>query len=138
MFDSVSDGHEPTDADGKRLKENMLRCLLGNEPTRLALCRKYFSMRDLLYIKNREIGTGCIGGKAAGMKLVNAVKLITVAVSLGDAETLIEHAASMTHSTYTEEELAASGIPAGLIRLSLGLENAEDIIADLEQALAQL
>lgn len=54
------------------------------------------------------------GGKAAGMKLVNAVKLITVAVSLGDAETLIEHAASMTHSTYTEDELAASGIPAGL------------------------
>ena len=78
------------------------------------------------------------GGKAAGMKLVNAVKLITVAVSLGDAETLIEHAASMTHSTYTEEELAASGIPAGLIRLSVGLENVEDIIADLEQALAQL
>lgn len=78
------------------------------------------------------------GGKAAGMKLVNAVKLITVAVSLGDAETLIEHAASMTHSTYTEEELTASGIPAGLIRLSVGLENVEDIIADLEQALAQL
>ena len=72
------------------------------------------------------------------MKLVNAVKLITVAVSLGDAETLIEHAASMTHSTYTEEELAASGIPAGLIRLSLGLENAEDIIADLKQALDTL
>lgn len=78
------------------------------------------------------------GGKAAGMKLVNAVKMITVAVSLGDAETLIEHAASMTHSTYTAEELEASGIAAGLIRLSVGLENAEDIIADLEQALAQL
>ena len=73
MFDSVSDGHEPTDADGKRLKENMLRCLLGNEPTRLALCRKYFSMRDLLYIKNREIGTGCIGGKAAGMLLARNI-----------------------------------------------------------------
>ena len=78
------------------------------------------------------------GGKAAGMKVVNAVKMITVAVSLGDAETLIEHAASMTHSTYTEEELAASGIPAGLIRLSVGLENVEDIIADLDQALAQI
>ena len=76
------------------------------------------------------------GGRAAGVKLVNALHLITVAVSLGDAETLIEHPASMTHSTYTE--LAASGIPAGLIRLSVGLENAEDIIADLEQALAQL
>ena len=78
------------------------------------------------------------GGKAAGMKVVNAVKMITVAVSLGDAETLIEHAASMTHSTYTAEELEASGIPAGLIRLSAGLENAEDIIADLKQALDQI
>lgn len=78
------------------------------------------------------------GGRAAGTKLVNSLHLITVAVSLGDAETLIEHPASMTHSTYTEDELAASGIPAGLIRLSAGLENAEDIIADLEQALAQL
>ena len=78
------------------------------------------------------------GGRAAGTKLVNALHLITVAVSLGDAETLIEPPASMTHSTYTEEELAASGIPGGLIRLSAGLENAEDIIADLEQALAQL
>ena len=78
------------------------------------------------------------GGRAAGVKLVNSLHLVTVAVSLGDAETLIEHPASMTHSTYTEEELAASGIPAGLIRLSVGLENAEDIIADLKQALDAL
>lgn len=78
------------------------------------------------------------GGKAAGMKLVNALKLITVAVSLGDAESLIEHPASMTHSTYSEEELAEAGIAPGLIRLSAGLENAEDLIADLEQAMAEL
>ncbi|MCR5664638.1 MAG: methionine gamma-lyase [Oscillospiraceae bacterium] len=78
------------------------------------------------------------GGKAAGMKLVDSLKLITVAVSLGDAESLIEHPASMTHSTYNDEELAASGIAPGLIRLSAGLENAEDILADLEQALAKL
>ena len=78
------------------------------------------------------------GGRAAGVKLVNALHLVTVAVSLGDAETLIEHPASMTHSTYTEEELAASGIAAGLIRLSVGLENAEDLIADLKQALDTL
>lgn len=78
------------------------------------------------------------GGRAAGAKLVNSLHLVTVAVSLGDAETLIEHPASMTHSTYTEEELAASGIAAGLTRLSAGLENAEDIIADLKQALDQL
>ena len=78
------------------------------------------------------------GGRAAGAKLVNSLHLVTGAVSVGDAETLIEHPASMTHSTYTEEELAASGIAAGLIRLSAGLENAEDIIADLKQALDQL
>ncbi len=55
------------------LKENIMRCLLGNEPTRFALCRKYFSMKDLMYIKNREIGTGCIGGKAAGMLLARNI-----------------------------------------------------------------
>ena len=78
------------------------------------------------------------GGRAAGAKLVNSLKLITVAVSLGDAETLIEHPASMTHSTYTEDELKASGIAAGLIRLSVGLENYEDIIDDLKQGLDNL
>ena len=78
------------------------------------------------------------GGKAAGMKLVNSLQLITVAVSLGDAESLIEHPASMTHSTYSEEELADAGIAPGLIRLSAGLENAEDLIADLDQAMSRL
>ncbi len=62
------------------------------------------------------------------------MKVATLAVSLGATETLIEHPASMTHSPYTEEELEAAGIPAGLIRFSVGLENPEDIIADLQQA----
>ena len=74
------------------------------------------------------------GGKEAGMKFCNALKLCTIAVSLGDAETLIEHPASMTHSTYGPEDLKTAGISAGLIRLSVGLENAEDIIADMQQA----
>ena len=78
------------------------------------------------------------GGKEAGMKLVNALRLITVAVSLGDAESLIEHPASMTHSTYSEEELRKACIAPGLIRLSAGLENAEDLIEDLRQAMAEL
>ena len=60
------------------------------------------------------------------------MKVVTIAVSLGDAETLIEHPATMTHSTYTAEELKASGISEGLVRLSVGLENAEDIIKDLK------
>lgn len=69
---------------------------------------------------------------------LNKLKLCTIAVSLGDAETLVEHAASMTHSTYTAEELKASGIPESLIRVSCGLENAEDIIADFKEILDPL
>ncbi|MBO5544568.1 MAG: methionine gamma-lyase [Oscillospiraceae bacterium] len=69
---------------------------------------------------------------------LNKLKLCTIAVSLGDAETLVEHAATMTHSTYTAEELAASGISEGLVRISVGLEDPEDIIADFEQAFACL
>ncbi len=67
--------------------------------------------------------------------IINRLQLCTIAVSLGDAETLVEHPASMTHSTYTPEELKASGIPEGLVRISIGLENADDIIADFKQAL---
>ena len=73
------------------------------------------------------------GGMDAGIKFCNSLKLATIAVSLGDAETLIEHPASMTHSPYSPEERAAAGISDGLVRLSVGLENVEDIIADLEQ-----
>lgn len=78
------------------------------------------------------------GGLEAGRKLMNTVKLASLAVSLGDTETLIEHPASMTHSPYTPEERAASDISEGLVRLSVGLEDAEDIIADLKQALDRL
>ena len=74
------------------------------------------------------------GGKEAGMKWCNSLELCTIAVSLGDAETLVEHPASMTHSTYGPEELEEAGIPAGLVRLAVGLENAEDLIADFEQS----
>ena len=78
------------------------------------------------------------GGLEAGRKLMNSVHLAALAVSLGDTETLIEHPASMTHSPYTPEERSASDISEGMVRLSVGLEDAEDIIADLKQALDQL
>jgi len=78
------------------------------------------------------------GGVEAGKKLMNNVKLCTLAVSLGDAETLIQHPASMTHSPYTPEERAESGITDGLVRLSVGLEDVEDIIADLKAVLDTL
>ncbi len=66
---------------------------------------------------------------------MDALELVTRAVSLGDTETLIQHPASMTHSTYTPEEQAEHGITPTLIRLSVGLESVRDIIGGLEQAL---
>lgn len=78
------------------------------------------------------------GGRAAGAKLLDSLQMCSTAVSLGDAETLLEHPASMTHSPYTAEELEAAGISEGLVRVSVGLENVEDIIADLAQAFEQI
>lgn len=78
------------------------------------------------------------GGVEAGRIIMNSVELCSLAVSLGDTETLIQHPASMTHSTYTSEELAEVGIAEGLVRLSVGLEDADDIIADLKQALDRI
>ena len=78
------------------------------------------------------------GGFEAGKALLNNLSLCSLAVSLGDTETLIQHPASMTHSPYTKEEREAAGITDGLVRLSVGLENVEDIIADLEQGLEKI
>ncbi len=78
------------------------------------------------------------GGREKAAIVADNVKVATLAVSLGAAETLIEHPGSMTHSPYTEEELEAAGIPGGLIRFSVGLENPEDLIADLEQAFSKI
>jgi len=67
--------------------------------------------------------------------MMNRLELIRRAVSLGDAETLIQHPASMTHSTYTADQRRAHGLTDGLVRLSVGLEDVEDILADLTSAL---
>lgn len=75
------------------------------------------------------------GGLEEGKRLINSTKLCKLAVSLGDIETLIQHPASMTHSPYTKEERLRAGISDELIRISVGLEDYEDIIADLDEAL---
>ncbi len=78
----------------------------------------------------------CSKDRAA--EFVNNLKLCTLAVSLGDAETLIEHPATMTHSTYSPEELAAAGIRESMLRLSVGLEDPNDIITDLKTELDKI
>jgi methionine-gamma-lyase len=75
------------------------------------------------------------GGSEAGRRFMNALRLITRAVSLGDAESLAQHPASMTHSFYTAEEREAHLISEGLVRISAGLEDLDDLLADVSQAL---
>jgi methionine-gamma-lyase len=77
------------------------------------------------------------GGMTAGVTMMNRLTLIRRAVSLGDAESLVEHPASMTHATYTPEERQSHGISDGLVRLSVGLEDVADILADLTAALPE-
>lgn len=93
-----------------------------------------------LAVRQMRAGSGVMsfelkGGVGAGITLLNHVKLAKVAVSLGDAETLIQHPASMTHSVIPREERLRMNITDGLIRLSIGLEHVDDIIEDLSQAL---
>lgn len=75
------------------------------------------------------------GGIAAGRAFIDALQMVACAVSLGDAESLAQHPASMTHSTYTEDQRAAAGISEGLVRLSAGLEDTDDLLADVRRAL---
>jgi methionine-gamma-lyase len=83
----------------------------------------------------------CFGvkrGLEGGRKIMEAVNLATLAVSLGGVETLIEHPASMTHASMSSEDRNAAGITDNLIRLAVGCENTEDLLADLAQALETL
>ena len=98
-----------------------------------------FAQHDLAKRQMRQFG-GMVafelkGGLPAGIRFMDALQLVTRAVSLGDAETLAQHPASMTHSTYTPEERQAHGIAEGLVRLSVGLEDIGDLLADIQHGL---
>jgi methionine-gamma-lyase len=84
------------------------------------------------------ISFGLKGGYDAGKKMMNHVQLALLAVSLGGIETLIQHPASMTHSKLSKEAKDKAGISDGLVRLSVGIEEPEDIVADLDQALKEV
>lgn len=103
---------------------------------------KSFTQKDLVEKQMRGPGTmisfGLKGGLNAGRKLMNNVHLAILAVSLGGVETLIQHPASMTHSKMSPEARQKSGIYDELVRFSVGIENVEDIIGDLSQALDKI
>jgi O-acetylhomoserine (thiol)-lyase len=76
------------------------------------------------------------GGRAVGQKLIESVNLASHLANIGDAKTLIIHPASTTHAQLTEQQLLDAGVLPGSVRLSVGIEDADDIIYDLDQALA--
>ncbi|MDA8944133.1 aminotransferase class I/II-fold pyridoxal phosphate-dependent enzyme [Porticoccaceae bacterium] len=82
------------------------------------------------------ISFGIKGGEEAGSKFIDALQLIKRLVNIGDAKSLACHPASTTHRQLNEEELKAAGVSADLVRISVGIENVADIIADIDQALA--
>jgi len=97
--------------------------------------------RSQKYLKGK--GGGMVvfelkGGSEAGQKFIESLKLFLHLANVGDAKSLAIHPATTTHSQLTEEQQLGGGITPGLIRLSVGIENSEDILADLEQALANV
>jgi O-acetylhomoserine (thiol)-lyase len=81
------------------------------------------------------VGFEIAGGTEAGRKFINALQMVYHVANIGDARTLAIHPASTTHSQLTEAEQLATGVTPGYVRLSVGLEHIDDIIADLSQAL---
>ena len=78
---------------------------------------------------------GIEGGREAGAQFIDALQMILRLVNIGDAKSLACHPATTTHRQLNEEELASAGVSADLVRISVGIENIDDIIADVEQAL---
>ena len=84
------------------------------------------------------VSFGVKGGRAAAEKFMKALKIIAIETHVADARSCCFHPASATHRQMNEEELIAAGVPGDLVRLSCGIENYQDLIADIEQALNSL
>src|SRR6185295_20082371 len=80
---------------------------------------------------------GITGGREAGQKFIESLELFSHLANIGDAKSLAIHNASTTHSQLNDEELAASGVTQDTVRLSVGIEHIDDILGDIEQALAK-
>ena len=78
---------------------------------------------------------GITGGSDSGVKFINSLELFSHVANVGDAKSLAIHPSSTTHSQLSDEQQLDSGIPPELVRLSIGIEHIDDILADLEQAL---
>ena len=101
---------------------------------------KYYE-RAKKYMPNGTCGVvsfGVKGGRDAAEKFMNSLKLAAIVTHVADARTCVLHPASSTHRQLSDKELMECGVSPDLVRFSVGIENAEDIISDIEQALAQI
>ncbi len=98
-----------------------------------ALAQRYFKEGMASGLLSFEVES-----KAAAQRIADSTKIFSVVVNIGDSKSIITHPASTTHQQLSKEELAAAGVPEGLIRLSVGLEDTQDLIEDLKQALANV
>lgn len=118
--------------DHPKVKKTLYLGLLdGNAPEHALYKRQCLSPGSMISFDIK-------GGEAEAFRFLNALQLFHLAVSLGGTESLAEHPASMTHADVAPKERARMGIGEGMIRLSIGVENPEDLIADLDQALAKV
>ncbi|MDY5589576.1 MAG: O-acetylhomoserine aminocarboxypropyltransferase/cysteine synthase family protein [Arcanobacterium sp.] len=110
---------------------------LPNDPY-YELARKYLSGDDGAVRASGVIGIEIAAGREAAMRFMDALKLASREVHVADIRTCVLHPASATHRQLTDEQLVAAGIDPGYVRVSVGLEHIDDILADIEQALAQI
>ena len=96
---------------------------------------KYDIARKQMNLGGNIVAIEVKGGVEAGKRFLNAIKMCSLSANLGDTRTIVTHPASTTHSKLSEEERTAAGISDGLVRISVGLEHIDDIIADINQAL---
>lgn len=103
-----------------------------------ALLQKYMNGKAPSLLSFGVKPSGSMSAREAGAKVLDGFKLFTRLVNIGDARSLATHSASTTHRQLSTEELKKAGVSEDMLRLSIGLENADDLIADLDQALAQI
>ena len=142
----LSKSLETLDVRMQRHSENAMKLALALENNTKISNLKYpmLPSHPQYTIASRQMKAGggivCFeinGGIESGKKFLNALQLLSMTANLGDSRSIASHPASTTHSKLKEEERLAVGITPGLIRISAGLEYADDIIADIKQALEQ-
>ena len=106
----------------------------------VGLINKYYDLAQKYMPKGTcgVISFGLKGGREEAVRFMDSLKLAAIVTHVADARTCVLHPASHTHRQMTDEQLAEAGVTPGMIRLSVGIENPEDIIADLKQALEQV